>query len=258
MGENMFPLERQKKIIELLMVKKVLKMTELTEELNISVDTLRRDINLLAKQGKIEKIYGGVKLLQPNFGESTINERMVSHLQEKQSIAKTCSGLINDGDCIYIDSGSTTFQIAKYIKNKKNLTVVTNSVPVITELMNSDVELIIIGGKVRKNEQSIVTFEYLFNFSELNIQKAFICTSGITLEKGISDYNLEEALTRKKIIELSKKIYIAADSTKFGKDVTIGIASLDKIDTIITDQNLDKSIINQFKKVSTNLIIADS
>ena len=254
----MFPLERQKKIIELLMVKKVLKMTELTEELNISVDTLRRDVNLLAKQGKIEKIYGGVKLIQSKFGESSIDERMVSHLNEKQSIAKTSSGLINDGDCIYIDSGSTTYQIAKYIKNKKNLTVVTNSIPVITELMNSDVELIIIGGRIRKNEQSVVTFEYLFNFSELNIQKAFICTSGITLEKGISDYNLEEALTRKKIIELSKEIYIAADSTKFGKDVTIGIASLDKIDTIITDQNLDKSIINQFKKVSTNLVISDS
>nr|WP_295970790.1 DeoR/GlpR family DNA-binding transcription regulator [uncultured Bacillus sp.] len=254
----MFPLERQKKIIELLMIKKVLKMTELTEELKVSMDTLRRDINFLAKQGKIEKIYGGIKLIESKFGESSIDERMINHLKEKESIAQACSNFINDGDCIYIDSGSTTYQIAKYIKNKKMLTVITNSIPVVIELMNSDTELIIIGGKVRKNERSVVTYEYLFNFSQLNIQKAFICASGITVEKGISDYNVEEAITRKKMIELSNEVYVASDSTKFGRDVTVGIAPLNKIDCIITDQNLNIHFINQFKKTSTKLILSDS
>lgn len=252
----MFPVERQQKIIELLMVKKVLKISELTEELKVSVDTLRRDLNLLTKQGKIEKIYGGVKLVETKFGESTIDERLVSHLDEKEGIAQKCSELIYDGDCIFIDSGSTTYQIAKYIKNKKKLTVVTNSIPVVIELINSDVELIIIGGKVRHNEQSVVAYDYLFNFSELNIVKAFICASGITIEKGISDYNLEEAITRKKMIELSKEIYVAADSSKFGKDVTIGIAPLDKIDYMITDQNVNKNLIDAFKKTNTHLIIS--
>lgn len=254
----MFPLERQKKIIELLMIKKVLKMTELTEELKVSMDTLRRDINFLAKQGKIEKIYGGIKLIESKFGESSIDERMINHLKEKESIAQACSNFINDGDCIYIDSGSTTYQIVKYIKNKKMLTVITNSIPVVIELMNSDTELIIIGGKVRKNERSVVTYEYLFNFSQLNIQKAFICASGITVEKGISDYNVEEAITRKKMIELSNEVYVASDSTKFGRDVTVGIAPLNKIDCIITDQNLNIHFINQFKKTSTKLILSDS
>ena len=256
MGDDMFPLERQKKIIELLMIKKALKLPELAEELHISIDTLRRDINLLSKQGKIKKIYGGVKLVESEFAESPMGERMISHLGEKKMIAEKCSEYINDGDCIYLDSGSTTYQIAKYIKNKKNLTVITNSIPVVNELMNSAVDLIIIGGKVRLNEQSVIAYDYLFNFSELNILKAFICASGITIEKGISDYNLEEALTRKKIIELSKEIYVATDHTKFGKDVTVGIAPLDKIDYIITDANVNKDWLNHFKKTSTNLIMA--
>ncbi|MNV76788.1 HTH-type transcriptional repressor GlcR [compost metagenome] len=123
--------------------------------------------------------------------------------------------------------------------------------------MNSAVELIIIGGKVRLNEQSVIAYDYLFNFSELNILKAFICASGITLEKGISDYNLEEAQTRKKIIDLSKEVYVAADHTKFGKDVTIGIASLDKIGYIITDRNIDRSFQQKFKTKRTSLIIAE-
>ncbi|MFU2014063.1 DeoR/GlpR family DNA-binding transcription regulator [Peribacillus butanolivorans] len=252
----MLPLERQKKIIELLTIKKVMKIAELTEELKVSIETLRRDLNFLTKQGKIEKIYGGVKLVKSQFGESTIDERMFSQLKEKEMIAQKCSEYINDGDCIYIDSGSTTYQIAKYIKQKKKLTVITSSIPVVNELINSDIELLIIGGKVRQNEQSIVAFDYLFNFSELNISKAFICASGITIEKGISDYNLDEANTRKKIIELSKEVYVAADSTKFGKDVTIGIASLDKIDYIITDHHLHKDFINTYKEMNTNLIIS--
>lgn len=256
-GEMMLPLERQKKIIDLLTIKKVLKIPELAEELDISVDTLRRDLNLLTSQGKIEKIYGGVKMVQSRFGESSMDERMVNHLEEKETIARKCSEFINDGDCIYIDSGSTTFQIAKYIKNKKMLTVVTNSIPVINELMHSDVELIIIGGKIRQNEQSVVAYDYIFNFHELNIRKAFICCSGITIEKGISDYNMEEAITRKKIIEMSNEVYVIADSTKFGKDVTISIAPLDRIDVIITDSNVDEDLLHKFKKTRTSLIIAD-
>ncbi|MDM5211236.1 DeoR/GlpR family DNA-binding transcription regulator [Peribacillus sp. NJ4] len=252
----MLPLERQKKIIELLTIRKVMKIAELTEEMQVSIETIRRDINLLTRQGKIEKIYGGVKLVQSKFGESTIDERMFSQLEEKESIAQKCSEYINDGDCIYIDSGSTTYQIAKYIKQKKKLTVITSSIPVVNELIHSDIEILIIGGKVRRNEQSIVAFDYLFNFSELNISKAFICASGITIEKGISDYNLEEANTRKKIIELSQEVYVAADSTKFGKDVTIGISSLDKIDYIITDDHLHKDFISSFKETDTHLILS--
>ncbi|MED3562799.1 transcriptional regulator [Bacillus xiapuensis] len=185
-----------------------------------------------------------------------MDARLVSQLEEKIMIAQKCSEFIYDSDCIYIDSGSTTYQLAKYIKHKKKLTVVTNSIPVVNELINSDVELIIIGGKVRHSEKSVMAYEYIFNFNELNISKAFICASGITMEKGISDFSLEEAITRKKIIDLSKEVYIAADNTKFGKDVTVNIASLDKIDSIITDENIDNSWIQRFKKTKTNLIIA--
>ncbi|BFH59721.1 DeoR/GlpR family DNA-binding transcription regulator [Paenibacillus azoreducens] len=252
----MLPLERQKKMLDLLTVKKVLKMNELAKELDISVDTLRRDIHLLAGQGKIEKIYGGIKLAD-RFGESSMEDRMVNHLEEKEQIARKCSEFIQDGDCIYIDSGSTTYQIAKYIKHKKQLTVITGSVPVILELMNSEIELIIIGGKIRKEEQSVVAFDYIFNFHELNVRKAFICCSGITIERGISDYNLEEAVTRKKMIELSQEVIVAADSTKFGKDVTVAIAPMERIDTIVTDVHVDRGFLSKFKKTGTNLVIAD-
>ncbi|MEK4298797.1 DeoR/GlpR family DNA-binding transcription regulator [Oceanobacillus sp. FSL W8-0428] len=253
----MLPVERQKKMIDLLTIKKVMKMPELREELGISIDTLRRDINALAEQGKLKKIYGGVKLVEPKFGEASMEERMITHLDEKTAIAKKCDAFIEDGDCIYLDSGSTTYQIAKYIKEKRNLTVITNSVPVILELMNSAIELIVIGGKVRKKERSVVTYDYLFNFHQLNIQKAFICASGITMDKGISDYNVEEALARKKIVALSHEVYVAADSSKFGRNVTVNIAGLDEIDYVITDQKVDQEVIKQFDEVETDLVVSE-
>jgi DeoR family transcriptional regulator, fructose operon transcriptional repressor len=257
MGEVMFPLERRQRIMDLLKEKKVLKHSELTEELGISIDTLRRDLNILSENREIEKIYGGIKLVEADTGESAMADRMVSHLEEKESIARLCNEQIREGDCIYIDSGSTTYQLAKAIKNRKNLTVVTNSLPVITELINSEVELIIIGGKIRRHESSVVAYDYIFNFDELNIVKAFICASGITTERGISDYNLEEAVTRKKIIELSKEVYVAADHTKFGKEVTVRIAPLEKIDYIVTDQHVSPYWIEEFNSCNTKLLVSE-
>ncbi|MBM7704351.1 DeoR/GlpR family DNA-binding transcription regulator [Metabacillus iocasae] len=252
----MYPLERQQLILRMLVVKKTLTMNELTEALDISIDTVRRDIQQLVKQGKIEKIYGGIKLIETIMGESNIDERMVKNLEEKEAIAKACSQLINDGDCIYLDSGSTTYHIAKYMKTKKKLTVVTNSLPAASELLHSDVELIIIGGKMRKQEQSIVTYDYLFNFEKLNVTKAFICASGISLEKGISDYSLEEVVTRKKIISLAEQVYVAAGSEKFEKNVTVAVTPLSDVHAIITDCNLPKDIQKTYEAAGIQLYLA--
>jgi len=253
----MLPSERQKKIVDLLATKDVITISEFMTEFNISIETVRRDLAILEKQGSIQKVYGGAKIKNVTFGEPTMEHRMVTGLLQKEAIGRKCSEFIHDGDCIFIDSGTTTYHIVKYLTNKKNLTIITNSIPVVNELMNTDYEIIIIGGKIRHNERSIVTYDYIFNFSELNIQKSFICAGGVTAENGISDFNMQEAVTRKIIIGRSKEVFVVADSSKFHKDVTISIAPLSKINFIITDSNLDRNAANSFKKTKTTLILAD-
>ena len=222
-----------------------------------SLETIRRDLTVLESEGKIEKIYGGAKIIENTVGEVSLEMRNVSKLAQKQAMASRCSSLIQEGDCIFIDSGSTTYHIAKELKDTKNITVITNSLPVINELITSHLDIIIIGGRLRSNEHSIVAPDYLFNFHELNITKAFICASGITLQNGVSDYNMEEAITRKKIIERSKEVIVVADSSKFGKDVTITIAPLEKVSCIVTDSDLSKSTLTQFKKNNVQLHVVD-
>ncbi|MBU3159150.1 DeoR/GlpR family DNA-binding transcription regulator [Clostridium frigoris] len=253
----MLPSERQKKILDLLSKKDVVTISEFMTAFNISIETVRRDLSILEKQSKIEKVYGGAKIKLITFGEPTMENRMSNNLLQKQSIGKKCSEFINDGDCIFIDSGSTTYQLTKYLTNKKNLTIITNSIPVLNELINSKHDIIVIGGKVRHNERSIVSYDYIFNFSQLNIQKSFICAGGITLENGISDFNMQEAVIRKTILERSKEILVAADSSKFGRDVTINIVPISKVNFIITDSNLTKSMASSFNKYKSKIIIAE-
>jgi len=251
----MLPSERQEKVFQLLASRGIVTIPELMAEYKVSIETVRRDLAALEKQGKIEKVYGGARVRQMP-GEPEMESRMTGRLPQKQAIGKKCSEYINDGDCIFIDSGSTAYNVSKYISNKKKLTVITNSIPVVNELMETEFEIIVIGGRVRHEERSVVTYEHIFDFSQLNIQKSFIGAGGITVENGISDYNMQEAVTRKMILERSRDIYVVADSSKFGKDVTINVVPISKIDYIITDSQLSKGIADEFKKNKANIVLA--
>ena len=253
---DMLPSERQNKLIEMLSSKDIVTIAEIIAEFHVSIETVRRDLSILEKLGKIEKVYGGAKLKDSSFTEPSMEKRMVSKLQQKEWIGKKCCEFINDGDCIFIDSGTTSYYISKFLLNKKNLTVITNSIPVINELMSTDYNIIVIGGKVRQSERSVVTYDYLFDFSVLNIQKSFICAGGITAHNGISDFNMEEVVTRKMIIERSEEIFAVADSGKFGRDVTLGVAPISRLDCIITDSGLDKGLAADFSKLKVKLILA--
>lgn len=252
----MLPSERQNKLIELLSSKDIVTIPEFIAEFNVSIETVRRDLSILEKQRKIEKVYGGAKIKDSSFAEPSMEKRMISRLQQKEWIGKKCCEFINDGDCIFIDSGTTAYYISKYLDNKKNLTIITNSISVVNELMNTDYNVIIIGGKVRQSERSVVTYDYLFDFSVLNINKSFICASGITAHNGVSDYNMQEVVTRKMIIERSEEIFVVADSSKFGRDVTIKVAPISKFNYIITDSGLNKSLAAEFNRFKTKLILA--
>lgn len=254
----MFPLKRQQMIMDIMLEEKLVKLPVLAKRLNISIETVRRDVQTLVSEDKVEKVYGGIKLKEHVLGESLIEQRLSSNLVAKRMIAKKCCALIQEGECIFLDSGSTTLQFVQYLKSFKHLTVVTNSLPVVMELLGSHIEVIIIGGKIRHSEQSITTYEFLFNFDRLNISKAFICASGVSLENGISDFSFEETLTRRKIIEISNETYLACDHSKFDKDVMVQICSLTDVTAIVTDNNLPEATEKRFIENGIALIVAKS
>nr|WP_269898967.1 DeoR/GlpR family DNA-binding transcription regulator [Lysinibacillus sp. JK80] len=242
----MYMIERQHQILQFIRQHKVVKLVTLTKEFNVSMETIRRDVQQLMQDKKIEKFYGGVKYIEPV--EGLIDHRLHEQLTEKIAIARACASLVQDGECIFIDSGTTTYQMTPFLLDKEKLTVVTNSLPVAFDLIGSNIEVILLGGKVRHSEKSVTSNEFLFRFEHLNINKAFICASGVSIEKGISDFSLDEAITRKQIISISQKVYVATDSSKFNKDVAIQVCPVDDVDVIITDDGLSKKTIQHFSE----------
>lgn len=252
----MLPVERQKKMLAFFQARGSATIENLIHEFGVSIETVRRDLSVLEQQGKIEKVYGGAKIKEALFSEPTRENRIISRREQKEAIGKKCSEYINDGDLIFIDSGTTTCHIARFLEGKKNLTIITNSIPVINELMETNFEVIMIGGRLRRSERSIVSYGYMFDFSQINIQKGFICAGGITPENGVSDFDMEESSTRKMILERTREVYVAADSSKFGRDVTIGIMPVDRIDYLITDDQLGKNYISAFNRTDVRLVLA--
>lgn len=238
----MMPSERQERIISLVAENGFVSIDTLSERFLVSVETIRRDLSSLDRDGRVIKVYGGVKPREPSFGEPSMELRLRSRQAQKRAIAARCCAIIKSGETVFIDSGSTTFLLAKLLKERKDITVITNSIPVVNELMGANLKVILIGGLIRHEESSVVSIRYLFNFERLNIQKCFIGAGGITAN-GVSDYNMQEADTRRQIMERSGEVYIAADSTKIGRDVTVKIAGLDEIACVVSDRDADREAV---------------
>lgn len=181
---------------------------------------------------------------------------MSRNIAEKTAIGKKCAEFINDGDSILLEVGTTVLQAAKALKSKKNLSIITNSIHVINELMDTDFDIYIIGGKMRHGEGSISGAVSLFELENFHIQKAILSAGGITPEHGISDYNIEEVLVRKKVIEQACEVILVADSSKFGRDVPVHITPLSSIDTIITDNKIYPELLEKFREADANIVLA--
>lgn len=252
----MLPQERYRKLIDYLQEHEIIKIDTLMELFHISIETARRDLNHLEKEGLIKKIYGGAALVRTEVREPAASDRMFRNLKEKTAIGKQCAEFIDDGDSVLIEVGTTTLQVAKALKGKQNLKIITNSIHVINELMDTDFELYVIGGRVRHGEGSISGAIAMAELEKLHIGKAIISAGGITPEEGLSDYHIEEALLRKKIIDQSHETIVAADTSKFGRDVLAHICPISAVDLIITGANLDPDLIARFEKIKAHLVLA--
>ena len=181
----MLPQERYNKLVEYLQKHEIIKIDQLMKLFDISIETARRDLNHLEKEGIVKKIYGGATLVSKESKEPATSERLTRNLTEKVAIGEKCAEFINDGDSVLIEVGTTTLQVAKALKEKKNLMIITNSIHVVNELMDTDFEIYVIGGKVRHGEGSISGAVSMFELENFHIGKAIIGAAGISLERGL-------------------------------------------------------------------------
>ena len=176
----------------------IIKIDKLMEMFGISIETARRDLSYLEKEGLIKKIYGGATIIEQEAKEPANAERLSKNIDEKTAIGQKCADFINDGDSVFLEVGTTVLQVAKALKNKKNLTVITNSIPIVNELMDTDFNIYISGGKIRHGEGSISGTLSMFEMENFHIGKAIIGAGGITLDYGLSDFRYRRIPCKKK------------------------------------------------------------
>lgn len=244
--------ERYKNILGILSEKGAATVTELSQAIGVSESTVRRDLNALDSEGRLQKVYGGATALNRIEGaledEVNVRDRMMS--KEKEIIAEYAVNLINDDDFIYIDSGTTTSRLIDHIGNTK-ATFVTCGIIHAQKLLSKGLKAYMIGGKIKAITASVVGAESVKNLSKFNFTKAFMGTNGIDILSGFTTPDSEEALMKAKAIEKSFVTFMLADHSKFRKVYPVTFAELKKC-CIITD-NIpyigfsDKTIIREVK-----------
>lgn len=248
---------RRKSILELLEKKREVSVNELASMFQISEVTIRSDLEAMDKLGLLVRNHGGA-VLPENFNESrffldTIHE----NAEVKMRLARQAMKLINPGDTVIIDSGSTMAILASLLHGSQ-ITVVTNSLPVVQELyMDSSIELIAAGGAFRRSGLAFIGSLARSVFEQINADILFLGCSAFDLEKGTSSPNLNEALTKQMMIASARKVCLVADSTKSGRQSLANVAFWrNDIDYFITDTMAAKDISNLKEQFNVEVIIA--
>jgi DeoR/GlpR family transcriptional regulator of sugar metabolism len=243
----MLGVERRNKILEKLKEQGSATVVELSELFNVSLETIRRDLQLMDKEKRLEKTYGGAYLIGGVHVDIPVFIREVSYLKGKEQIGEICADLIENGDTIILDSSTTSLHIAESIKEKKNIIVVTNAIKIALKLAGvKGIKVISTGGTLRSNSLSFVGHTASNTLSKFFADKAFVSCAGVDINNGITDSSEREAEIRAKMFEQAKRKILIADYTKFDHTSFAHIANLEKIDCIVTNKPLREEWEKEF------------
>ncbi len=249
--------QRQKQILSLLVKQGRLSVAEIVARFEISEATARRDLETLAAQGKAQRVHGGVIAVEQAPPELPILQREGEQADEKTGIGRAAAELIADGETVFLGSGTTVLETAKCLRERKNLTVITNSLPVLNALAGiKGITVVSLGGQLRESELSFIGHITEQALAELRVDKVIMGTRGISLEHGLTNDYLPETLTDRAILKIGREVIIAADHTKINRVSTALLAPLETMQIFVTDSNADRKFVQALKKKNIKVVIA--
>lgn len=247
--------ERRIKIQGIVTQKKRILVKQISKEFDISEVTARKDLEILEKRGILSRVHGGAILNQASVHDIALTEKEHIYPKEKQLIGEKAAQWIKEGDVILLDSGSTTTQIARNIKFKKDIKVITNAVNIASELAGSEIEVILTGGFLREKSFSLVGPIAEDALRHTNADKLFLGVDGIHFEFGLTTPNLMEAKVNQLMIKKSLEVILVSDSSKFGKRSMSFIADVASIHKIITDRNIDRDELKRLEELGIEVFL---
>jgi DeoR family glycerol-3-phosphate regulon repressor len=247
---------RHTKIIELLNLHGSVKVSELSKELQVTEKTIRDDLEKLEGQGLLRRVHGGAILLEGADAMLPIAPRRGRQHTEKERIAAEAAKLVQDGQIVLLDAGSTTLELARLLAPRQ-LTVITNDTKIAGELAESgSIELCVLGGYRRKGTYTIIGPSALEMMKGMNVDIAFLGCTGVDLQRGVSIFHQEEAELKKHIIRCAKTVVLLADHTKFDRAALIRYADIAELDAVITDEQTGEASIAGLTAAGVRVVVA--
>lgn len=247
--------QRRTKILNLIREDGHAKVQDLSEIFNVTDVTIRQDLDTLEKLGYIQREHGGAFLKDIGSFAKTQQLFNQTHMEEKKEIAHKALQLINEGDSIILDSGSTTTEIAKLLVNFKELTVITNALNIALLLgENHGINLIVTGGEFKAPTLSLTGKMAADSFKNIRVNKLFLATAGISSDMRLTYPSINDLVVKSAMIEVSDKIYLVADSSKLGVSSFASLSSISLFHTLITDSKISEEEFNKLIDLGIEVI----
>lgn len=255
--DGMMAEERRTQILLIVRAQGRVRVSELTQRFNTSAVTIRNDLNELHQRGCVLRSHGGAVAPDTILRESPLYERMKANSVEKRRIGAVAATMINNGETIILDSGTTVLEIARQIKNKQNVQIITNGVNIAVELLDAHgIQTFLVGGAVRRDSASIAGRSTEETIEQFSADKLFLGGAGCDADFGVSGANLEETMVNRAMLRIAREIILVADSSKFSKRSMTRIASFSEIDIVISDTGLPQEMQEKIRALGCRLVLA--
>jgi DeoR family transcriptional regulator of aga operon len=255
-GSQMLIEERRQYIVALAQQHGRVLVEELSQSLGISRITIRKDLDYLQGRGALQRTHGGALL--PGVGalsDPSLQEKEGLHSQEKQRISAAAVSMVQEGQCVLLDSGTTTTAIARALKKFSHLTIITNAVNIAAELSGTDFEVLLTGGALRKNSFSLVGPLAEDMLRDMHADILFLGVDGFDLEVGLTTPNVMESRVNRAMVKASSMVVAVCDSTKFNRRSLSKIVDASAIHHVITDSNLTKETAEALRNINIKLTL---
>lgn len=251
----MLAIERRNEILMKLQAERRVVVSELSQLYDVSEETIRRDLEKLVNEGVAIKSYGGAVINENANLEVPFNIRKNYNVVGKQKIAEQIAAMVKDGESLMLDASSTAVYIAKALKEKKNLTVITNSIEIVVELMDMpDWKVLSTGGLSREGSFALVGPQTDKMLKSYHVDKTIISCKGFDLESGLTDSDELHANNKITMLEAAGKKILAVDKSKFDKTAFTAIGALEDITTVVTDEEPDRRWIQAFEEAGVECV----
>lgn len=253
----MMQIERHRQIQKFLNIHGSAKVEELAELLDVSAMTIRRDLEQLEKLNVVSRFFGGAILKSAMSVEVPYKDKSAANIENKKRIAWEALKQIRDGQIIFLDSGTTSMELAKLLKNFTSLTVVTSDIRIAGYLaLNTQLEIYCTGGKVQNRTGACIGPQAVQLLRDMEVDVAFIGTSSINQDLYLCTPSLEKSEIKRQILKSSEKVILLTDSSKFGAKSFIKVCHLREIPLLITDKGLTDTVRRQIEQMNIKIIMA--